>query len=178
MPTDWNSEAFSDQNVFEMCVANGGPGFWIRRTTWGTTCGRVVGIGQYTGPAPYYGNPSIVMDVYSLDGDLKESLAWVRVPGTYKTWRMIEPPEWSAIVELRPLTDPAIASAIHSLNKKRGKTADAFAKSEKVLLSVPFERKDEAKKLGAQWSPAEKRWWVSTANVEALAKARSLGFLD
>lgn len=175
---DWQSTDFSDQNVFEMCVANGGPGFWIRRTTWGATCARVVGIGALTKPAPYYGNPSVVMDVYSLKGEFKEGLAWVHVPGTYKTWRMIEPPEWSAKIELRSLADPAINAAINSLNKKRGKTADALAKSEKVFLSVPFERKDEAKELGARWSPADKRWWLSSANEEKLAKARSLGLLE
>jgi hypothetical protein len=175
---DWQSADFSDQNIFEMCVANCGPGFWIRRTTWGATCARVVGIGQFTGPAPYYGNPSVVMDVYSLKGELKEALALVPAAGTYKTWRMIEPPEWAAKMELRPLAEPAIDVAIHSLNKRCGKTAEALAKSEKVFLSVPFERKDEAKGLGARWSATDKRWWMSASNKDALAKARSLGFLN
>jgi hypothetical protein len=168
---------FSDQNVFEMCVANGGPGFWIRRTTWGATCARLVGIGEFTKPSPYYGSPSVVMDVYSLKGELKEGLAWVRAAGTYKTWRRIEPPAWADEVELRPLSDPAISAAIHSLNKRRGKTAEALAKSEKMFLSVPFERKDEAKGLGARWSPSDKRWWILATNEKALAKARALGFL-
>lgn len=61
----------------------------------GATCARVVGIGKFTKPAPYFGNPPVVMDVYSLNGELKEGLAKVSVPGTYKTWRKIEPPAWA-----------------------------------------------------------------------------------
>lgn len=48
---------------------------------------------------------------------------------------------------------------------------------ERVLLSVPFSRKEEAKKLGARWSPAERLWWIPASNKQALAQARTLGFL-
>lgn len=75
-----------------MCVANGGAGFWIRRTTWGATCARVVGIGKFTKPGPYFGNPPVVMDVYNLNGEIKERLARVPAAGTYKTWRKIDAP--------------------------------------------------------------------------------------
>lgn len=66
------------QNVFQMFVANDGPGFWVRRTTWGETCARVVCVGALTGPEPYYGNPSVLMDVYALDGQLKNDGAGKR----------------------------------------------------------------------------------------------------
>lgn len=111
---------FSDQNVFEMCVANGGPGFWIRRTTWDATCARVVGVGRFTKPAPYYGNPPVVMDVYNPKGELKDELAKVSVPGTYKTWRKIDAPDWVATKTLRPLADPAIAAAVQAFDRRRG----------------------------------------------------------
>jgi hypothetical protein len=110
---------FGDRNVFEMAVANDGPGFWIRRTTWGNTCARVVGIGRFTKPAPYFGNPPVVMDVYSLAGELKDELASVQVPGTYKTWRKIDPPEWAASKPLRPLSDAAISMTIQKLDRRR-----------------------------------------------------------
>lgn len=116
---DWQSADFSEQNVFEMCVANGGPGFWVRRTTWGATCARVVGIGQFTKPGPYYGNPPVVMDVYNLRGDLKDGLAKLAVPGTYKTWRKINPPSWAIPMELRSLSDPAIEVAIKRYDRRR-----------------------------------------------------------
>ena len=117
--TDWQSLDFSDQNVFEMCVANRGPGFWIRRTTWGVTCARVVGIGQFTKPAPYFGNPPVVMDVYSLNGELKEELAKVQVAGTYKTWRKIKVPDWAETRRLRSLHDPAIQAAVQGFDRRR-----------------------------------------------------------
>lgn len=102
-----------------MCVTNGGPDFWIRRTTWSATCARVVGIGKFTKPAPHYGNPPVVMDVYSLKSELKDGLVRVSVAGTYKTWRKIEPPEWAETIELRPLFDPAIAAIIQRLGRRR-----------------------------------------------------------
>jgi hypothetical protein len=30
-----------------------------------------------------------------------------------------------------------------------------------VFLDVPYQDKDEAKRLGAKWSPAERKWCVS-----------------
>ena len=110
---------FSDQNVYEMFLANEGPGFWVRRTTWGRTCARVLGIGLMTKPPPYCGNPPVVMDVYSLDGDPKDRLAQLPVPGTYKTWRKIEAPSWASRVELRALDDPAIEATLRSLDRRR-----------------------------------------------------------
>lgn len=174
MLTDWQSLDFSDQNIFEMCVANGGPGFWIRRTTWGATCARVVGIGQFTKPAPYYGSPPVVMDVYSLKGEVKEGLAKVSAAGTYKTWRKIEAPEWAEATEMRSLSDPSIELAVQGFDRRQPASTEV---GPMVFLSVPFARRDEAKRIGARWSPSEKRWWLAPTNEEALTKARALGFL-
>ena len=167
---------FSDQNVFEMCVANGGPGFWVRRTTWEASCAHVVGVGQFTKPGPYFGNPPVVMDVYNLKGELKDELTKMSVPGTYKTWRKIDPPTWAEIAKLRSLTDPAIEAAVKRYDRRTtalGLEHDAG----RVFLSVSFARKEEAKRLGAHWSPLEKRWWVAVTNEDALLKAREAGFL-
>ncbi|KAB2957297.1 MAG: hypothetical protein F9K19_03505 [Rhizobiaceae bacterium] len=173
---DWRNS--TDQNVYEMCVANGGPGFWIRRTTWGATCARIVGIGPMTKPGPYFGNPSVLMDVYSLVGELKEGLAQVPVPGTYKTWRRILAPPWAGQGDLRSLDDPAIDAGLQALDRKRHRASGkAQSEEERVFLSVPFSRKEEAKQLGARWSPAEKLWWLPASNEPALSQARALGFL-
>lgn len=171
------------QNIFQMVEANGGPGFWVRRTTWGGTYARIVGIRPFTKDGPYFGSPSTVMDVYGLDGQLKDALAAVPVAGTYKTWRLIEPPAWAASAALRRLDDPAIDIALGALDKKRGKApggrwATQVSEVERVILSVPFANKDEAKKLGARWSPVDKSWWLAADNEQALAQARSQGFLD
>ena len=52
------------------------------------------------------------MDVYGLEGGLKEGLTMVPVPGTYKTWRRIDAPPWAEQERLRPLDDPAIDAAL------------------------------------------------------------------
>jgi hypothetical protein len=110
---------FSEQNVFEMVVTNGGPGFWVRRTTWAATCARVVGIGPFTKPGPYFGNPAVVMDVYTLRGELKEGLAKMSVPGTYKTWRTIPEPSWARAAELRALSNPEIEVAVRRFDRRK-----------------------------------------------------------
>ena len=41
----------------------------------------------------------------------------------------------------------------------------------KTWLTVPYEEKDEAKRLGARWSPIEKRWYVENVeNIGAFLK--------
>jgi hypothetical protein len=112
-------QEFSDKNVFEMCVENGGPGLWVRRTTWDATCARIVGIGRFTKPGPYFGNPPVIMDVYSLKGELKDELAKMSSPGTFKTWRRIEAPHWAGSTDLRALADPAIELALVKLDRRR-----------------------------------------------------------
>jgi len=93
---------FSELNVFQMYVANKErPGFWLRRTTWGNTCAQVVSVDDLNGPPPYYGNPVVLADIYDLvSGELKERGARLPVPGTYKTWRQIDPPPWAADASL------------------------------------------------------------------------------
>lgn len=122
MGNDWKESG--DRNVFQMIIDAGGVGIWIRRTTWGGTCARVVAMGKVTAGGPYYGNPSVLMDVYRLDGELREELVEVPVPGTFKTWRQIDPPTWANDRDLRPLDDPQIAPALFAVNKRRGKSAN------------------------------------------------------
>lgn len=164
-------------NVFEMFVAHGGPGFWVRRTTWDATCARVVRVGALTGPPPYYGNPSVIMDVYSLDGSLKDAAAQLPVPGTFKTWRQIEAPDWAVDETLRPLDDAALDEALFKLDRRRQKLGvKPIAKRQ--VLAVPYERKEEAKAIGARWDPTARNWWIPADDTDARAQATQLGFLQ
>lgn len=88
---------FSSENVFEMFVRNGNEaGFWIKRTTWANTCAKVVSVGEFKGSPPYFGNPKVFAEIYNLDtGALIDPNGKISVPGTYKTWRRIDPPEWA-----------------------------------------------------------------------------------
>jgi hypothetical protein len=92
MPAD-----FSNVNIFQMYVANGElPGFWVRRTTWEDSCARVTSIGPFKGPAPYYGNPIVLADFFDVQtAEMKDEGARLPVPGTYKTWRQMDPPIWA-----------------------------------------------------------------------------------
>lgn len=89
---------------------------------WGNTVARVVGAGAFTAGHPYYGNPSVLMDVYGDDGVPKDVLSAVPVAGTYKTWRLVSAPDWAATVDLRPLNDPQIATALAAVDRRRGKS--------------------------------------------------------
>ena len=175
MTADWRES--DDRNVLMMIDDAGGPGIWVRRTTWGSTCARIVGMGEVTKPPPYYGNPSVVMDVYSLGGELREELANLDTAGTYKTWRQIKPPEWASDTDLRPLDDAIIGQALSALDKKRGRSSGGSG--ERINLKVPFAKKDEAKALGARWDPKAKGWWLSAkASAKAKDQAKKLGFMD
>ena len=83
-------------NVFQMYAANNlRAGFWLRRTTWENTCAQVTSVGEFKGPPPYYGNPTVLADIYELrTGALKEQGVKIPAPGTFKTWRLIDPPSW------------------------------------------------------------------------------------
>lgn len=89
---------FSDCNVYQMWVAEREHGpVWIRRTTWANLCARIVSVGPFTGPAPYFGNPEVRADLYSLDGALVNKNALITAAGTYKTWRHMDAPPWSSM---------------------------------------------------------------------------------
>lgn len=163
-------------NVFEMFAAHGGPGFWVRRTTWVATCARVIRVGTVTGPPPYFGNPSVIMDVYTLQGELKDAAAQLPVPGTFKTWRQIETPDWASPELLRPLDDPALDQALEKLDRKRGKLR-AKPGTGRTTLTVPYARKEEAKAIGAKWDSAARTWWIGADDSAAMAKAVQLKFL-
>jgi len=84
------------QNVYQMFVSstNGHGELWITRTTWSNLCAKIKSVGEFTGPPPYFGNPEVLADIYTLNGRLQQADAVIPVPGTYKTWRQIPTPVW------------------------------------------------------------------------------------
>jgi hypothetical protein len=161
------------RNVFQMIHAAGGVGIWVRRTTWDGTVARIVGMSAPNGPPPYFGSPKVVMDVFGLDGSQRDELAHLSTAGTYKTWRQVDPPAWAGQAKLRHLDDPKIAAALGVLAKNRSVMAEG-----RLDLNVPYDRRNEAKSLGARWDPIKKIWWLpADASGPARDKARTLGFL-
>jgi hypothetical protein len=175
-------------NVYEMYLANRGAGFWIRRNSWGHTCARVTSVGEMSGPHPFYGTPCVHGDVYDLaTGELKEERAQISCPGTY-SYHWIEPPPWVSSVDLPTLADRGPSNdvlrreAAREKARQRKTSAEAAERerigtSPKVLLSVPYARKDEAKSLGAKWDPTERVWWLPADDGGRLRRAAELGFL-
>ncbi len=64
---------------------------------------------------------------------------------------------------------PAAGAASPSPSAARPKTASAPQAA--AVLKVPFAEKDEAKRLGARWDAAKKKWYVP-AGVELAPFAR------
>ncbi|MXP29917.1 hypothetical protein GRI58_13975 [Porphyrobacter algicida] len=57
---------------------------------------RVTSIGQLTGFTTHYSNPTVRADFFDLGtGDLREANARLPAAGTYKTWRKLDPPDWT-----------------------------------------------------------------------------------
>ena len=42
--------------------------------------------------------------------------------------------------------------------------------STKIYLSVPFERKEDAKSLGAKWDKDKKQWYTNAYNIQLIEK--------
>jgi hypothetical protein len=142
-------------NVYEMFIEFGRkPGFWLWRITWGNTIAKVTSIDEFNGRHPYYGNPEVRADIFDIHtGAMKEANAVIPVPGTYKTWRMVNPPKWSDDAPFDPMAG-------------------------KVIVYLPFELNKKAKSFGARWSNLLGYWVIQADDEKHLAKARALGLLD
>jgi hypothetical protein len=107
-------------NIYEMYGVNGNrTGFWVQRESWGTSVAMVLMIGgQKEGPLrgtpPYFGNPSVVMDVYDCrTRQLISKNADLSCPGTF-AYRLIEKPDWASVrSEIDELSDAIVAIARH-----------------------------------------------------------------
>jgi len=141
-------------NVYGLYFANNKKtGFWIQRDTWVNICAKVTHIDSFKGPPPYYGNPKVTADIYELfTGIMKSSNVEISCPGNY-TYRQIPAPEWSG-------------------ERQEDQAED------KILLTVPYDKKELAKDIGAKWSPELKSWWISIGDDKAIEAARENGFLS
>lgn len=83
------------RNIYQMYVENGNKaGFFVRRDSWSRIYAcvtRVAGLkeGELRGEPPYFGNPTVEMDVYANDGTLQKSGEELSCPGTY-AYKQIE----------------------------------------------------------------------------------------
>ena len=69
----------------------------------GNTCAKVVEVGQFKGPPPYYGNPKVFADIYDLrTGTLKKARARLPVPEPTKLGAASRPRRGPASWALRP----------------------------------------------------------------------------
>ena len=125
-------------NIYEMYVEHWRqPGFWVRRTTWGNTIAKIKHVGELSGRAPYYGNPEVVAVVFDLHtGEVKDAHFVIDTAGTYKTWRWVQPPDWSTDAPFDP-------------------------KAGRVILNVPFAENSRASRIGARWSDLLGAWWIA-----------------
>jgi hypothetical protein len=133
-------------------------------------------MGEPSGPGPYFGNPPVLADIYTLDGGLKEELVRLPATGTYKTWRQIDPPTWAHGAIHRSRDDEEVTSDLKRHDQR--KVASSSHQANRVVLIVPYARRVEAKAIGARWDAVGKVWWISPENRIALAKAIEGGLLD
>lgn len=167
-------------NIYQMYLDNRGAGFWVRRSRWVQTVARITAVGPLEGRAPYYNNPQVLADVYDIDtGALREANAILRCPGNY-TYTQLDSPVWTMRVILSPLTDPGPSpDVLKREDARRARqilTAERLAATPKTFLKIPFERKDEAKALGAKWDPERRCWWLPATNAAVLERARESRF--
>lgn len=139
-------------NIYQMYVEFGRKsGFWIRRTTWGHTIAKIAFVGPLSGRAPYYGNPEVVATVFDIHtGSVKDERFLIDTAGTYKTWRWVQPPEWSGEAPFDP-------------------------KAGRIILDVPFDLNKKVSARGARWSDLLGAWWIAEEDQAALKKMSDLG---
>lgn len=129
------------------------PGFWVRRTTWGNTIAKITAVGELSGKPPYYGNPEVIATVYDIHtGEIQDDYLVIDTAGTYKTWRWVQPPQWSGERSFDP-------------------------KDGRVLLSIPFGENKQASSMGARWSELLQAWWIPEGDEKLLVKATKRGYL-
>ncbi|WP_312459558.1 DUF5710 domain-containing protein [Comamonas sp.] len=141
-------------SIFSMYAANNRlPGFWIWRITWGNRIAKVKRV-EDENLSTLARKALVWATVYDLHtGEVTEDDFQIDTGGTVSDWCWAQPPSWSG--------EPP-----HDL------------RAGKVLLNVPFEENRKAKSLGARWSDVLDAWCVEDTNAKALAKAKSLGYLE
>lgn len=142
-------------NIYEMYVHHWKQvGFWVWRITWGNTIAKVTHIGKLFGPAPYFGNPEVIVDLYDIHtGELKTTGFVIESAGTYKTWRWVQPPAWS--------NEPAFD-----------------VRAGRLVLNVPFAQNSVASRIGARWSDMIGGWYIPLNDEKIFKKAEKHGFME
>jgi hypothetical protein len=85
-------------NVYQM-IESGAfdepSGLWVQRNSWGNTVARVTSFDAFKGPAPYFGNPTVYVDLFYLRGVRFKKNEVLSCPGT-QGYTLIPAPSWWA----------------------------------------------------------------------------------
>lgn len=116
----------------------------------GNTIAKVTIIGPLPNRPPY-GNPEVIATVFDIHtGLVKNEQFVIDAAGTYKTWRWVQPPEWSSEAPFDP-------------------------KAGRIVLDVPFDLNKEVSARGARWADVLNAWWIAEEDQAALKKIADLG---
>jgi hypothetical protein len=174
-----------------MYILNEDVDFWVVRQTWGKTVARVVHVDKLTTPAPYYGNPKVLMDLYDIEsGALQKQNEPLSCPGTSQyTW--VDISKWSPAEPLRKILtsppDPAFRKRMEEAEKKaeqkaarkqkRREESEAkpryyFASNQRFLL----EKNDLfGESFYVRWDPDNKLWWCLQEDATTQAALKEMG---
>lgn len=116
-------------------------------TTYGEKCYKKNWVGKKNNPIP---NLEIVKTAYLFCKEY-DNIEFVHVPA--HTGGNDEHSLGNEMAD--KLANQAIGQEVCPYDKKKEK---------RIYLNVPYDEKDEAKKMGARWETSKKRWWIKDSN--------------
>lgn len=96
---------------------------------------------------------------------LKVEFSWVKAHNGHRWNEMADRLANSALPQLSPATpipqQHAVSHAASQASSQASSHALSKSNEPRILLKCSFAEKDDVKKLGARWEPAQKSWWVA-----------------
>ena len=83
-------------------------------------------------------------------------------PTLFSKWKINENIKMDAMKEMEKSAEMDATATINN--------RELPVKQERVYIAVPYDLKEEAKKMGAKWDYKHKSWYVSPDNIEAINK--------
>mgnify|MGYP000203386115 CR=1 FL=1 len=178
-------------NIYEMYILNGDVDFWVVRHTWGKCIARIVYVGGLKTPAPYYGNPEVLMDLYSAEtGEIIKQDERMSCPGTSQyTWITLE--GWTPSEPLRAIPssppDPAFRKRMEVAEKRaerdkarKQKIREANeAKPRLYFASNPRFMAEKHARYGkgfyVRWDRDRQLWWCLQEDASTQEALQELG---
>ena len=181
----------AEVNIYEMYILNGDVDFWVMRQTWGKTVARVVHVDELTTPAPYYGTPKVLVDLYDIEsGALLKKNERLSCPGTSQ-YSQVDISTWSPAEALRTVTstppDPAFRKRMEAADKRAKQNAarkqkrreESEAKPRYYFASNPRFLNEKNELFGenfyVRWDPDKKLWWCLQEDTATQASLKEMG---